>query len=218
MSHVVNTGQSSIPEPTLRRLPWYLSRLAVLKSEGVKHVSSTQLGKDLLLDSSVIAKDLSFINIRGKTRIGYDVNSLESYLRVILGFQTFHRAVVVGVGSLGEALIRDHGLRHFGLEIVGGFDIREEIISTDINSTPIFSADSLAEKIEVLKAVIGIITVPVEVAQKTAENLVEAGIRAIWNFTPLPLKVPNEVVIQNTSIYAPLAIMYNRLSTSERHI
>lgn len=201
----------SPPEPTLRRLPWYLSRLAVLKSEGVRNVSSTQLGKDLHLDSSVIAKDLSFINIKGKTRIGYDVDSLEGYLRKFLGFETLHRSVVVGVGSLGAALICDHGLRHFGLEIVGGFDVREEIIGTTVNGIPVFAASSFGEQIRGLNADIGIITVPVEVAQQTAERLIEAGIKAIWNFTPLPLRVPQEIVIQNTSIYAPLAIMYNRL-------
>ena len=208
-------SRNTIPEPTLRRLPWYLSRLSVLRGEGVEHVSSTQLGRDLHLDSSVIAKDLSFINIKGKTRIGYDVESLENYLRKFLGFEHLHRAVIVGVGSLGEALIRDHGLGNFGLHIVAGFDVREEIIGININSTKIYSADSIARQVPKLKVDIGIVTVPVEVAQTTAEKLIEAGIKAIWNFAPLPLRVPKDVVIQNTSIYAPLAIMYNRLGKTE---
>ena len=202
---------SSLPEPTLRRLPWYLSRLTVLRAEGVDNVSSTQLGKELHLDSSVIAKDLSFINIKGKTRIGYDVVKLERFLRDFLGFNKLHPAVVMGVGSLGEALVRDHGLRNYGLDIVAGFDVRPDIIGTGINGIPVYSVDDLPEECRKLKAEIGIITVPVEMAEQCAASLIDAGIKAIWNFTPMRIKVPPHIAVQNTSIYAPRAIIYNRL-------
>lgn len=175
-------------------------------------MSSTRLGKDLHMDAAVIAKDLSFINIKGKTRIGYDVESLERTLRDFLGYDSVHRGVVVGVGSLGEALIRDRGLIHYGLDIVAGFDIRPEIIGSTINDTQVFAIEELKNECERLKAEIGIITVPPEAAESTMDELVAAGIKAIWNFTPGRLRPSdNEVVVQNTSIYAPLAIMYNRL-------
>lgn len=207
-----NSDIFNVPEPCLRRLPWYLSRLNILKREGCTHVSSTRLGKDLHMDASVIAKDLSYINIKGKTRIGYDVESLEQTLRDFLGYDKIHRGVVVGVGSLGEALIRDHGLINYGLDIVAGFDIRDDIICNSINSTPVYSLESLNQECERLKAEIGIITVPAKAADTIMELLINAGIKAIWNFTPGRLKAPDcNVVVQNTSIYAPLAIMYNRL-------
>lgn len=200
-----------VPEPTLRRLPWYLSLLKILRGRGRTCVSSTYIGKELHLEPSVIAKDLSYLNIKGKTRIGYDIASLEKELHDFLGYDIRHNAVVIGVGSLGEALISDRGLINYGLEIVAGFDIRPEIIGRTLNSIPVFDIGDLKEECERLNVEIAVITVPVNAAEEVTSLAVKSNIRAIWNFTPLRLKVPQHVVIQNTSIYAPLAIIYNRL-------
>ncbi len=99
-----------IPEPALRRLPWYLAYVTLLRKRDVEYVSSTQISRDLNVDASQIAKDLSFLNIKGKTRIGYEVASLEAELEDFLGFRRSHNALIVGVGSLGGALIQDSGL------------------------------------------------------------------------------------------------------------
>lgn len=111
MSNDTKTGQTSVirdllPEPTLQRLPWYLAYVCQLRAQGVENVSSTQISKHLNVDSSQIAKDLSFLNIRGKTRIGYDVVELENTLKDFLEFERQHPAVIIGVGSLGAALIQ----------------------------------------------------------------------------------------------------------------
>jgi len=95
-----------LPEPTLRRLPWYLAYVSLLRSRKVEYVSSTAIARELNVDASQIAKDLSFLNIKGKTRIGYEVAGLEAELKDFLGFDKSHNAVIVGVGSLGAALIR----------------------------------------------------------------------------------------------------------------
>ena len=105
-----NISRELLPEPTLRRLPWYLAYVSMLHSQNVEYVSSTQISKELNVDSSQIAKDLSFLNIKGKTRIGYEVAKLERELRDFLGFKRHHNAVMMGVGSLGAALIQDSGL------------------------------------------------------------------------------------------------------------
>ena len=127
------TQRIILPEPTLRRLPWYLSYVSMLRWNGVEYVSSTQISKELSVDASQIAKDLSFLNIKGKTRIGYEVASLERGLQDFLGFLKKHNAVIVGTGSLGAALMADSGLHNYGLNIVAGFDINPTVIGTTIS-------------------------------------------------------------------------------------
>lgn len=202
-------------EPTLRRLPWYLAYLSLLRSRGVEHVSSTAIAKEINVDASQIAKDLSVLRIKGKTRIGYEVSALESAIKDFLGFTAIHRAVMMGVGSLGAALIADRGLQRFGLDIVAGFDIDPSIVGNVIKGVPVFDISELRERRNAYNAEIGIIAVPVEQAQSAADLLVETGVHALWNFTPFRIKVKPGIVIENTSIYANLAVMYSRLSAQQ---
>ena len=110
-----------IPEPTLRRLPWYLSCAKLMGEKGEKFVSSTQISRQINIDASQIAKDLSYVDIAGRTRVGYEIDRLVQVLESFLGFTDLHRAYLFGVGSLGGALLSDSGLAHFGLKIVGAY-------------------------------------------------------------------------------------------------
>lgn len=204
-----------LPEPTLRRLPWYLAYIDILRGEGVKTVSSTAIARAINVDASQIAKDLSFLNLKGKTRIGYDVDLLSDTLSEFLGFRTTHKAVVVGAGSLGKALMHDNGLANYGLSIVAAFDVNPQITGSTVCGIPIFALGSLKEECRRLQATIGILTVPPGQAQEVADLMVASGIKAIWNFTPYKIRVREGIVLTNTSIYAHLALMYNRLE-SER--
>ena len=201
-----------VPEPALRRLPWYLASVQRLRSQGVEYVSSTAISKLLNVDASQIAKDLSYLNIKGKTRIGYEVAELERGLNDFLGFHERHLAVMMGVGSLGRALITDSGLSRYGREIVAGFDVNPDVVGTEIGGTPVYDISELNERRAQLGADIAIIAVPVENAAEVADQCVAAGIKALWNFTPFHIKTTPDITIQNTSIYAHLAVMYNRLS------
>lgn len=192
-------------------MPWYLAYVSLLREMKVEYVSSTQISHELKVDPSQIAKDLSFLDIRGKTRIGYEVALLEHKLEEFLGFRREHRAVIVGVGSLGGALMQDSGLSRYGLQIVAGFDVDPEITGKNRHGLPVYDVSELTAKVRELQVGIGILTVPVEHAQATADRLIEAGVKAIWNFTPYRICVPDGVVISNTSIYAHLAVMYNRM-------
>ena len=170
---------TQLPEPTLRRLPWYLAFLTTLRHSDVEYVSSTRIAAEVGVDSSQIAKDLSFLNIRGKTRIGYEVAALEHTLRVFLGFDERHNAVVVGAGSLGSALMADRGLHPYGLNIVAGFDTDPAVIGTDKAGVRVYSMDRLREIARRRDVTIGIVTVPVEYAQEVADQIMDAGINAI---------------------------------------
>lgn len=206
-----------VPEPTLRRLPWYLAYAQLVQKSGELHLSSTQIAGNIAVDASKVAKDLSYVNISGRTRVGYDVNELVKVLQEFLGFTKSHKAFLFGVGSLGGALMHDNGLNHFGLDIVAGFDVKFELAGTSINRIPIHHVSVFEELQKKTRINIGILTVPTEKAQETAEMMIEGGIKAIWNFTPFRIRVPENIIVQNTSIYAHLAVMFNRLNEmSER--
>src|SRR5690554_6078535 len=157
-SEQLNTNK--IPEPALRRLPWYLSYIKLLKTQGERYVSTTQIAKKIDVSASQIAKDLSFVNISGKTRVGYDIDELINVLDTFLGFGEVHNAVVFGVGSLGAALLSDSGLEQYGLKIIAGFDVDKSVVDTKIHNIPVYHSDRFVELNKEMKADIGVLTVP----------------------------------------------------------
>ena len=216
MSTSIRKEADKVPEPTLRRLPWYLSNIKLMKEKGEQYVSSTQISKEINIDASQIAKDLSYVNISGRTRVGYNIDALIEVLESFLGFTNMHEAFLFGVGSLGAALLRDSGLHHFGLEIVAAFDVNQELVGKDLNGIPIFHSDDFEAKMKEYDVNIGVLTVPINIAQEITDKMVDGGIKAVWNFTPFRIRVPENIVVQNTSLYAHLAVMFNRLNFNEK--
>ena len=216
MSTYIPKEADKVPEPTLRRLPWYLSNIKLMKEKGEQYVSSTQISKEINIDASQIAKDLSYVNISGRTRVGYNIDALIEVLESFLGFTNMHKAFLFGVGSLGAALLRDSGLHHFGLEIVAAFDVNPELVGKDLNGIPIFHSDDFEAKMKEYDVNIGALTVPINIAQEITDKMVDGGIKAVWNFTPFRIRVPENIVVQNTSLYAHLAVMFNRLNFNEK--
>ena len=208
---VITMPRDIIPVPTLERLPWYLAYLTMLRTSNVEYVSSTAIAKEVNVDPSLTAKDLSYLKIKGRTRIGYEVASLEQKLSQFLRFRQNHPAVMIGCGSLGSALIADRGLQHYGLHIVAGFDTDPSLDGRIIAGVEVYSMTRLEELRASLGAEIAVIAVPVENAQNAADHAVAAGIKALWNFTPFRLRTHEDIVVQNTSFYSHLAVMYNRL-------
>lgn len=215
MSTYIRKEADKVPEPTLRRLPWYLSNIKLMKEKGEQYVSSTQISKEINIDASQIAKDLSYVNISGRTRVGYNIDALIEVLESFLGFTNMHKAFLFGVGSLGGALLRDSGLQHFGLEIVAAFDVNPELVGKDLDGIPIFHSDDFEAKMKEYDVNIGVLTVPINIAQEITNKMVDGGIKAVWNFTPFRIRVPENIVVQNTSLYAHLAVMFNRLNFNE---
>ena len=216
MSTYIRKEADKVPEPTLRRLPWYLSNIKLMKEKGEQYVSSTQISKEINIDASQIAKDLSYVNISGRTRVGYNIDALIEVLESFLGFTNMHKAFLFGVGSLGAALLRDSGLHHFGLEIVAAFDVTPELVGKDLNGIPIYHSDDFEAKMKEYDVNIGVLTVPINIAQEITDKMVDGGIKAVWNFTPFRIRVPENIVVQNTSLYAHLAVMFNRLNFNEK--
>ena len=200
-----------VPEPTLRRLPWYLAYAKLARQQGETHLSSTQIAQKIGIDAAQVAKDFSFVTVSGKTRVGYEIEELITTLDQFLGFTNCHKAFLFGAGSLGSSLLHDNGLTQYGLEVVAAFDIKVELVGTQINRIPIQHLDRFMEIQAQTGVQIGILTVPVDQAQEVADIMIAGGIKAIWNFTPFRIRVPEDIVVQNTSLYAHLAVMFNRL-------
>ncbi len=201
-----------VPEPTLYRLPIYLTYLKLAAKAGLKYVSSTKMAREMGVDPTQVTKDLSHTTIVGKTRVGYEVESLIAVLENFLRFNTVEYGYLFGAGSLGTALLLDHGLAQFGFSIKAAFDINPDKVGLNIGGTTIYHMDDFS-RVKKDDVKIGILTVPVDAAQHVADVMIEGGIKAIWNFTSVRIRVPAGVVVQNTSLYAHLAVIFNRLHT-----
>ena len=198
--------------PTVRRLPMYLHILKELNAQGREFVSSTLIGKKLELDSVQVRKDLASTGIIGKPKIGFNIPALIDAIENYLGWDNNKDAFLVGVGSLGSALLGYPGFEKRGLNIVAAFDVSPDKIGKSIRGVEVHSLDMLPELAERMNIHLGIITVPAECAQSIADAMALAGIRGIWNFTQTYLQVPKSVFVQNEDLSAGLAVLSVKLA------
>lgn len=204
-----------VPEPTVRRMPGYLNLLRDMQRRDEQFITAPAIAKLMHLDPTQVVKDLSFTGISGKPRVGYIVSELVLALEEFLGYNRTHEAFLVGAGYLGSALIQYQGFRESGLKIVAAFDIDKRKVGTELSGVPVFHLDKFRDLAGRLHISIGILTTPASAAQAVADLMVGWGIRAIWNFAPIPLIVPNHVIVQDTHIYANLAVILNKLKLSK---
>ncbi|MFN3556026.1 MAG: redox-sensing transcriptional repressor Rex [Bacteroidales bacterium] len=204
--------QNQIPEPTLRRLPGYLSFFKALRINNVEFVSSSQIAANFKMDSTLVTKDLAYTGVKGRTKIGYNVEQLIDTIVNFLDFNNQEKAFLFGVGNLGKALIKYQGLKNYGLDIVAGFDVDPGVVNSTLNNVKIYPLDEFRDLSRKHNVRLGIITTPDARAQEIADLMVAWGIKAIWNFTPQSIKVPDNIIVENTSVYSDLAVILNRLN------
>jgi redox-sensing transcriptional repressor len=197
---------------SLRRLPLYYRLGQHLLSSGVSHVSSSVIGRDLGLDPTQVRKDLEMIGLAGRPKIGFGVADLLRGIEVFLGWDRPKEAVLVGVGSLGSALLRYERFGEYGIKIAAAFDTDPSKIGAPIGGKQVFLLDSLPGRVRRLGVQLGIITTPPQAAQRVADLMVEGGIRAIWNFAPVHVRVPRHVVLQNEDLCHSLASLSLKLA------
>jgi redox-sensing transcriptional repressor len=210
MDRVTQSGKR-ISEPALRRLAGYYRHFRDLETRGVRSVSCVALGDELSLDPTLVRKDLESIAIVGRRRVGFAVADLLAGIERRLGYNDFHRTFLVGAGTLGTALLKHWKFQHYGLEIVAAFDIAPARVGEEIGGLTVQHLRELPGFAGDLQPQLGIITVPAEEAQCVADLLVGNGIGAIWNFAPVNLRVPSEVIVQNEDLYRSLATLSHRL-------
>lgn len=193
---------------TLQRLPYYLDFLRTVETE---NISSTALAAEFRLHEVQVRKDLASVSrTAGQPRKGFATQALIKDIEDILGYGHVDEAVIVGVGHLGTALANYAGFEKYGLKIVAGFDIRvtEE---ASLNGMPMYPMDRLEAVIRERGIRLGIITVDGAGAQAVCNQLVEAGIKAIWNFAPVMLQVPGDIIVQNENMACALAVLSHHL-------
>jgi redox-sensing transcriptional repressor len=197
--------------PTIKRLPTYLHILKRLEKEGNEYVSTTALINELDFKPILVRKDLVLMGIPGKPRMGYCLKDLIAAIENYLGWNKTDEAFLIGAGALGSALLGHKPFEENGLKIIAGFDIDPERVGKVIHGKKIFPLSKLKELVERMGVRVGIITVPWQAAQTVADELVEAGIWGIWNFSMVKLKTPPEVVCHNENLSGGLAVFSVKL-------
>lgn len=195
-----------IPDETIRRLPLYLRGLVFLLQEGHLSVSSEKFGDYVGVNSSQIRKDFSYFGEFGVRGVGYDIRKLAIEIKGILKLNEIHKAALIGAGNLGSAIISYPGLQLYGFDITAVFDNNTHKIGKKIRDIEILDV----AKLGILKKKniqIGIITVPRNAAQETADALVKAGVTGILNFSPCYIIVPKNVKVITIDIAGYLARM-----------
>lgn len=209
----LDPGQAiRVPQPSLARLPQYHHFLRELGAKGVGRVSCSQIGGNLNLVPVQVRKDLKYTGIVGRPKTGYSVPELISAIESFLGWKNANKAFLVGAGNLGTALLGHERFSHFGLSIVAAFDADPDKIGHFIHGKPVLPLEKLADLAQQTGIHLGIITAPAEHAQMIADEMVKGGIQAIWNFAPVRLKLPTNIVVQNEDLYSSLASLSRRLA------
>ena len=195
---------------TLQRLPTYLNYLKSLDDNG--NISSTEIARALGLNDVQVRKDLSSVSSGGRPKVGYNIRGLILDLKEFLGYNAVNDAVMVGCGNLGRALMSYRGFREYGLRIVAGFDISDDLVGDEVGGKPILPLSSLPQYCRENGVKIGVITTPAQAAQKACDLLMEGGIKAVWNFAPAHITVGEGVLVQNENMACSLALLSKHLN------
>ncbi len=202
---------------TISRLPVYLRFLRDKLKAGDENVSSTAIADELRLNPVQVRKDLALVSAEsGKPKLGFRVKELIEGIESFLGLCNTHDAVLCGVGSLGSTLLKYEGFKNYGLNIVAAFDTNAAVIGKKINDISVLEYEALPKTVKRLNIKMGIITVPKSVAQNVADTMAQSGIRAIWNFAPVHLSLPEEVAVKYEDLAASLAVLGKKLEDNLR--
>jgi redox-sensing transcriptional repressor len=191
-----------ISNAAFRRLPHYHQILMAYEGLGRKYVSSKELSQILEINETLVRKDMADLRIRGRQNQGYEIATLRKSIEEFLGLQESTEALIIGAGHMGKALAQYPGFEPYGLKIIGLLDNDPNKIGAYVGPHEVASVFKLASMIERKKVKLVILTVPKSVAQEVTDIVVRAGVRAIWNFTPQELRVPDGVRVRNEQIIA----------------
>jgi len=201
-----------LSEQALKRLPRYLWYLKELQRDHCEYVTAPAVARHLGLNEVQVRKELSCMSsIPGRPRMGFLVDNLVENMENYLGYRNVDEAVLVGVGSLGKALLGYDGFDQCGIHILAAFDHNEALDGLSFHGKSLFSARKITDLCRRLNVKIGIIAVPKEQAQIVCDQLIAGGVRAIWNFAAVQLRVPEHVLVRNEDLASSLALLTHQL-------
>ena len=198
--------RKEISKAVLKRLPGYLSYLKSIQDSQTPYISATALANALGMGEVQVRKDLAMVSDGGRPKIGYVRESLIEDIEQFLGYDNTTDAILVGAGKLGLALMGYTGFQAYGLNILAAFDSKPSASATE-EGTPIYGMDQLEGFCKANKVLMAIITVPARYAQGVCDQLIKCGIKAIWNFAPTHLDVPEHILVQNENMATSLAVL-----------
>ena len=179
--------KENISDAVIRRLPRYYRQLTELYTSGVVRISSHSLGQEMNITASQIRQDFSCFGEFGQQGYGYNVEELRAEIGRILGVDNNHHLIMIGVGNLGRALLRNFNFAQAGFAVDAAFDAASPAIGSEINGVPVYSMDRLDEYVKEHHVDVVVLTIPQSVAQEIADHVVELGIKGFWNFTNVEL-------------------------------
>lgn len=198
--------RKEVSKAVLKRLPSYLAYLKTIPEDASPYISATALANALGMGEVQVRKDLAMVSDGGRPKIGYQRESLIDDISQFLGYDNTTDAVLVGAGKLGQALLGYSGFDAYGLNILAAFDANPTAEETD-DGKPIIHMDKLESFCRTHKVLMGIITVPSQYAQAVCDRMIACGIKAVWNFAPVHLDVPANILVQNENMATSLAVL-----------
>ena len=201
-----------ISKATVERMPLYLRFLQEENSKGAAYISSAVIAQNIPVSAVLVRKDLALVSSEpGRPRLGFGVVRLIADIEKFLGYDSLSNAVIVGAGGLGRAFLGYEGFKNNGLSILAAFDSDPDLHGKEISGKCILPMESMAAFVAENKIRIGIITVPKAAAQDVLDQMVAAGIKAVWNFAPAPLRAPKGIVLKTEDLAASLAMLAGKL-------
>lgn len=189
--------QNAVTKKVYERLPIYLDYLT--KQDSLT-ISSTIIARNLNLGEVQVRKDLALVSGQGRPKIGYQTKDLIQDLKDFIGLNQKNKAVVIGFGRLGKAIYSHPGFKDFGLNIVQAFDM-------DDSDDKVLHMSELTNYCREHNIKFGILTLPNQAAQSVTDELVQAGVLGLWNFTSVRLNVPDNIIIQNENLATSFAVL-----------
>ncbi|MDX1358605.1 MAG: redox-sensing transcriptional repressor Rex [Clostridia bacterium] len=199
--------QKRVSDAVIKRLPRYFRYLADLKANNVLRISSKALSEKMGFTASQIRQDLSCFGGFGQQGYGYNVESLYNELRKILGVDKSFGIVIIGAGNLGQAIANHGKFEKRGYFLKGIFDVSEDLIGRKINGIEIMGMEKLGKFVKANDIDIAVLTVPGPVTASVADDIVQLGIKGIWNFSAMDLKVPDDVVVENVHLSDSIMVL-----------
>lgn len=210
--------EREISQAVIRRLPRYYRYLGELMESGVERISSNDLSKRMKVTASQIRQDLNNFGGFGQQGYGYNVKYLYTEIGKILGLENDHNFIIIGAGNLGQALANYGSFENRGFVLKGLFDVNPTLKGMTIRNVPVRMMSELKTFIAENDVEIAVLTIPKSTALDVAKELVDDGIRAIWNFAHVDLNVPDNVIVENVHLSESLMrLSYNISRYNEDH-
>ncbi|MDD3919748.1 MAG: redox-sensing transcriptional repressor Rex [Eubacteriales bacterium] len=206
---------SRVSEAVIRRLPRYYRQLELLAANTVDRISSSELAQQMNLNASQVRQDLNCFGGFGQQGYGYHVETLLKEIGNILGLNRHYKLVIVGAGNMGTALSNYEAFHKKGFDVTALFDIKESLIGTTIAGHPVLPVEQLESYIRDNDVDIGVICARRSAAQNIADTMVEAGIKAIWNYVPTDIHA--DVPIENIHVSDSMLVLAYRMNEKNRN-